>query len=65
MADAKKTKKRREQLIIWKRKRRKRLREEHRCIWCMKKVEPIIKYPQYCEEHRKRANHIKIKIEEK
>lgn len=31
---------------------RKKLRKEHRCICCKKKVEPI--FPQFCKEHRKR-----------
>lgn len=39
----------------WRRARNKKLREEHRCIYCGKKVKPIITYPQYCNYHRIKA----------
>jgi len=47
----KKREKRREYLKEWRTKQRHQLRKEHRCIWCKKKVKPIITYPQFCEEH--------------
>ncbi|MFQ5531663.1 MAG: hypothetical protein ACE5ES_03555 [Candidatus Nanoarchaeia archaeon] len=46
--------------------RRKRLRAEHRCIWCKKKVKPVITYPQFCEAHsqKNRKSKLKEKFEE-
>lgn len=49
--DLKKTIARRRFLNELTKNKRKKLREEHRCIWCKKKVKPIITYPQFCEEH--------------
>lgn len=40
--------------------RRHKLRAEHRCIWCKKKVKPVITYPQFCEKHsQKNRNKLK------
>ena len=47
--DLKKAIKRREYVREWRKKQRQKLRKEHRCVWCKKKVKPI--YPQFCEEH--------------
>jgi len=49
--DLKKTLERREHLKEWRNKYRKKLRKEHRCTWCRKKVKPKIVYPQFCKEH--------------
>lgn len=59
----KKAKQRREYLKEWRKKQRHKLRKEHRCIWCKKKVKPITFYPQFCEEHSQKNQ--KIKREEK
>ena len=42
---------RREYCKEWRKKQRHKLRAEHRCIWCKKKVKPVITYPQFCKEH--------------
>jgi|TARA_Y100000310_G_scaffold3308_1_gene4226 hypothetical protein len=42
-----------------KREERKKLRLELKCIWCKKKVKPIIVYPQYCEDHKPKKKEVK------
>ena len=37
---------------ISRREQRKKLRAEHRCIICKKKVKPVIVYHQYCSDHK-------------
>lgn len=49
--DLEKTKKRREYTKEWRKKQRIKLRKEHRCIWCKKKVKPVITYPYLCDKH--------------
>ena len=46
--------KRNEQRRRWKRARFKKLRAEHRCVWCLKKVKAVTYYPQFCEEHNEK-----------
>ncbi|MCK4239590.1 MAG: hypothetical protein KAX33_10735 [Candidatus Lokiarchaeota archaeon] len=36
----------------WRREKRRKLRAEHRCIICGRKVKPIIVYHQYCSDHK-------------
>ncbi len=36
----------------WRRNQRRKLRLDHRCIICKKKVKPIIVYHQYCKNHK-------------
>ena len=36
--------------------KRKKLRKEHRCIWCKEKVKPVITYPQFCPKHKPKRN---------
>ena len=42
---------RRKYLLKWNKNRRRKLRAEHKCICCKKKVKPVTTYPQFCEEH--------------
>jgi len=55
--------KRREYCKEWRKNQRQKLRAEHRCIWCKKKVKPIITYPQFCKEHNQK-NRNKLKEQE-
>ena len=58
----KKTLERREYLKEWRNKRRHKLKKEHRCIWCKKKVEKVITYPQFCKEHSQKNRKQKKKL---
>lgn len=61
MANIEKIKERRKYITNWRKNQRHKLRKEHRCIWCKRKVKPLITYPQHCKKHRKRANEISQK----
>ncbi len=54
MANIDKIQKRRKYFVDWKRNNRHKLRKEHRCIWCKKKVKPVTTYPQFCQKHNQR-----------
>ena len=43
---------RRKYQVLKNKERRHRLRKEHRCIICAKKIKPIIVYHQFCLEHK-------------
>jgi len=61
--DLKKAQQRREYLKKWRKEQRHKLRKEHRCIWCKKKVKPVITYPQSCEEHSEKNRKLKKELE--
>ena len=61
--DLKKVQQRREYIKEWRKEQRHKLRKEHRCIWCKKKVKPVITYPQFCEEHSEKNRKLKKELE--
>jgi len=48
--------------VLKNKERRHKLREEHRCIICGRKVKPIIVYPQYCFKHKPKSKKEKAQI---
>ncbi len=57
--DIEKALKRRAYCVEWRKRERQRLRKEHRCTWCKKKVKPKVTYPQFCEEHSEKNRKLK------